>query len=497
MNSAFPLGLTFQLGLYADAGPNRFRLRFEANWGKTEVFASNAVPWDLTHEKSWAHHAAWTLWLAQSLASPYDVRLEAGHRAHWGDMRRHRHTLRMPYGERPVCRRSWRCPWWLTEPVGKQHVMGYAVAETDPARSRMVTSWAVLADQSLQAVANTPELTWRGLRIAIDQATLSCDEESPVWIATLELAQVSDFAAMGIGDPIELTLGLETFRLVVDGKTLSRDAQTGQRCEISAVSPAALLDAPFAGTTTFYRPEATSARTAVEALVGPVDWQLPGWVIPAGRLLLENVTPLAAARNLVSAIGGIVESNPDGSMVCRRRHPVSIPQYASATVAHSLFDADVLTASSRIAPSRGYNRVTLANEDGVQSGSSDTFEYLVSADDPRQGRVRAYVRPEHDVRLTHTGHPATVVTAQGVVQRSETELVEFIEGKASVRYPVVAITQAIWQHADLGNVSADGQSLAATVPGYSLLSITYTTQSRDWDVALAVDEEVQFVLVEA
>jgi len=140
---------------------------------------------------------------------------------------------------------------------------------------------------------------------------------------------------MGIGDAIELTLGLETFRLVVDGKTLSRESQTGQRCEISAVSPAALLDAPFAGTTTFYRPEATPARTAVEALVGPVDWQLPGWIIPAGRLLLENVTPLAAARNLVSAIGGIVESNPDGSLVCRRRHPVSIPQYESASLSFS------------------------------------------------------------------------------------------------------------------------------------------------------------------
>ena len=55
----------------------------------------------------------------------------------------------------------------------------------------------------------------------------------------------------------------------------------------------------------------------------------------AGRLMLEGATPLAAARNVVAAIGGIVESNPDGSVVCRRRHPVSIPQYGAATVAHS------------------------------------------------------------------------------------------------------------------------------------------------------------------
>lgn len=269
------------------------------------------------------------------------------------------------------------------------------------------------------------------------------------------------------------------------------------RAEISAVSPVALLDAPFAGTMAFHRSEATSAREAVVTLIGPVTWQLPLWIIPPGRLLLENVTPLAAARNIVAAIGGIVESNPDGSLICRRRHPVSIPQYGTASVAHGLFDSEVLTASSRIAPSRGYNRVTIANDDSVQAGSSDRLDYLADAEDPRHGRIRAYPNPDRDVVLTHTGHPATVVTAQGDVLRTETELVEFIEGKATVRHPVLAIVLTVWQHANLGSVSAEGQALTSAAPGYSLLSITYTTQSLDWDVALAVDEEVQFVLVDA
>jgi hypothetical protein len=33
--------------------------------------------------------------------------------------------------------------------------------------------------------------------------------------------------------------------------------------------------------------------------------------------------------------------------------------------------------------------------------------------------------------------------------------------------------------------------------GYSLLRFTYTTTSIDWRVALARDEEVQFVLIDA
>jgi hypothetical protein len=258
-----------------------------------------------------------------------------------------------------------------------------------------------------------------------------------------------------------------------------------------------LLDAPFAGTTRYYESAAISAETAVENLIGPVDWQLPAWVIPAGRLLLENVTPLAAARNIVAAIGGIIESNPEGSVVCRGRHPVSIPQYGTTPPAGSLFDADVLSVSSQIAPMRGYNRVTIANEEGATGSASDRIEFVANADDPYRGTVRAYLSVTRPVVLVHTGHASTVVASLGAVTRTEAETVEFIEGQSSSRYPVAAITSSVWQHSALGAVVADGQNLVAATPGYSLLRITYTTTSIDWRVALPVDEEVQFVLVDA
>lgn len=497
MITAFPLGLTLQIGLYSDSGPVRLRSRFEAGWGKTEVFVANRANWDLTQIKRWSHASVWSLSLAQSVVLGYDVRMEAGHRILYGDLRRHRTRFVSPFGDRPLCHRSMRHVWWLTEPVNTHHAVKYAVTDTDPARSHLVSSWSLLSDHSLQAVANLPELIWQEQRLRLNQATLSCDEDSPVWIASIEIAELADFAAIGITDEISLTLGLETFRFIVDGKTLSRESMTGMRCEVTAVSPAALLDAPFAGTMSFHRSEATPARVAVELLIGTVEWNLPSWIIPPGRLLLENVTPLQAARNIVASIGGIIESNPDGTLAARRRHPVSIPQYGSATVAHALFDADVITASSRIAPNRGYNRVTIANEEGTQTSSSDSIEYSVDAQDARRGRVRACPNPERPVLLVHTGHPSTVITAQGRVTRTETEFVEFIEGKASVRYAMNSLTHTQWQHTDLGAINAEGRALTSSVPGYSLLSITYTTQSIDWDVALSVDEEVQFVLVDA
>lgn len=533
------LGLGLQLNLAKDSGPPKIRTRFLAAWGTTEVFVSNATRWDLTRNKAWRHEVGWTLHFAGTHRMPYGLRLERGNRAPYGDLRQHRrrmamsygdarlHRLRvtlpygdvqrlrarfdLPYGEVALlrgrhlvmyselgaCRKAMRLSYWLTQAVAARHVIGYDVTDVNPVAKRLTSSWSLLADQHLQAVMNTPELVWQDRTIRILQATLSCDEGSPVWIATVEIAQVADFAAIAIGDPITLQLGLEAFALVVDGKTLSRESQTSQRCELTAISPLALLDAPFAATTRYYQPGAVSARMAVEGLIGNVDWQLPNWTVPAGRLLMEGVTPLAAARSVVDAIGGIIESNPDGTVVCRRRHPVSIPDYGQAPVAHQLFDADVLANRAQIAPARGYNRVTLANEDGASGRSADRIEHVADSDDANQGTVRAYLATTRPVLLTHTGHPATVIAALGEATRSESEVVEFIEGRASTRYPLTAISRATWQHTDLGGVTADGQALVATVPGYSLLDLTYTTTSLDWRVTLAAAEEVQFILVDA
>jgi len=509
MSIALSLALTLGAGLYVDAVPTILRCRFKGVWGKTEVFVANVTSWDLTRVRAWRHAEIWSIRLAQNFSAPYGLRLEGTSRHPYADMRQHHRQAKLFYGEAcqsrarhvacytdlGICRKSMQVAYWLTRMVAARQVFGYDLTTVDPVAKRLTASWSILADARLQAVVNSPELVWRNQRIRIVEATLSCDEDSPVWIARVEIAAVTDFATIGIGDTITLALGLETFVLVVDGKTLSRGSVAEQRMELTAVSPVALLDAPFAGTVRYYQGGAVAAREAVELLIGPVDWQMPEWIIPAGRLMLEGAAPLSAARNIVAAIGGIVESNPDGSVVCRRRHPVCIPQYGQAAVAHSLFDADVMSANAKIAPMRGYNRVTLTNGEGGTS-AADRIEYVADADDPHRGTVRVYLDEARAVVLAHTGHPATVIATLGETIRSEVETVEFAEGRASVRYPVTAIVHLAWQHIGLGDVTASGQTLAAATSGYSLLRITYTTTSLDWRVALPVDEEVQFVLVD-
>lgn len=524
MTIGFSLALTLGAGLHSDSGPTILKQRCALAWGKTEVFVAHQIDWDLTRVKAWQLQTGWSIHYAGNFEWPYRLRLEGTRQFRYGDMRQHRLQGRWGYGdaqqhkvqahwaysEKPVNkvyhrisysglnehRKSIRLPYWITEAIVAWHQLDYAITNVNPARSRLTVGWSLLDDLRFQSVVNTPELVWNRRTIRILQATLSCDEDSPVWMGQIEIAELADFAAMAITDALSLTLGLETFAFVIDGKTLSRQENAEQHYQITAVSPLALLDAPFSATTRFYQAEAISARMAVEQLIGPVDWQLPDWTITAGRLLLDGVTPLAGARTIVAAIGGLVESHPDGSVICRRRHPVSVPDYAAATVAHSLFDSEVISSRAQIAPAKGFDRVTIANQDSGGSSTSDRIEFVVNAEDSHQGLVRAYLGTTRPVILTHTGHPDTVIMELGPTVRTETETVEFIDGRASSKYPVTAITSALWQHSDLGTVTAYQQSLSVDNSGYSLLKLTYTTTSLNWQVSLINDEEVQFVLVD-
>jgi hypothetical protein len=507
------LGLLLQAGIVVSPPSGAIRIRHEARYHlafpkgtllgpafdlATLIRLGTVVTPSLSPLRRIRHLASWDVPLQARCTTPYGDLRRHGIRISlpYGDLQQNRVRIDVGYGDLAVQRRRCASPYWLTEPLAVRHALAWAVTDVDPAGARHALAWSLLADARLQSVANTPVLDWAGQTIRIVSAMLSCDEESPVWIARIEVAELADFAAIVIGDDLRLTLGLEVFGLVVDGKALARELGS-VRCELTAVSPLARLDAPFAGTLRRYEAGAIAAATAVADLIGAVHWQLPNWIIPAGRLYLDNVTPLAAARNLVAAIGGIIESRPDGSVVCRRRHPVCIPDYGTATVVHGLFDTEVLAVSAQIAPARGFDRVTVANEEGALAPSDDRIEFVPDTDDPRRGTVHAWLGTSRAVVLTHTGHPATVITALGEVARTETEVVEFIEGRGSTGYPVTTIASTTWQHVDLGSVTANGRDLVADTPGYSLLNLTYITTSLDWQVHLDHEEEVQFVLVDA
>jgi len=122
-------------------------------------------------------------------------------------------------------------------------------------------------------------------------------------------------------------------------------------------------------------------------------------------------------------------------------------------------------------------------------------------DSSTSGTVRARLGLARAVLLVHSGHPATVITHQGSVTRTETELAEFVAGQASISYSADTITACTWQHINLGTPAidpADRTTLSTPTPGYSLAHISYQTTALQWRVALpAPSETVQFILIDA
>ena len=69
MTLSLSLALTLGAGLYADSGPTVLKRRFEAAWGKTEVFVANTTSWELARERAWQLTESWSIRFAQNLQS--------------------------------------------------------------------------------------------------------------------------------------------------------------------------------------------------------------------------------------------------------------------------------------------------------------------------------------------------------------------------------------------------------------------------------------------
>jgi len=386
-----------------------------------------------------------------------------------------------------------------------QHNSGYSITAVHSAAVRHRAVWH-LQEATIHNISNTPTVQHAGLTIPVLSATLSADELTPHWLASITLQNQADFAAMQLGDAITLTLGLTSYALRIDAMSSTHPEPQDTTYSITAVSPLAWLDTPWCGPADFSRATAVLASDAVQDLIGPVQWTLPDWTIPAGTLAIANATPLAAARTIAAAVGAVIESQPDGSTLVRARHPVSPPDYTLPACSHTLSDVVLLASTSRGAPLRGFNRVQVTNTDisTDPTASTDTLEWVpddTTASAPTAGTVRARLGIQRPVLLVHSGHPSTVIESQGSVTRTETELLEFVAGTTRSQYPADTITAHTWQHADLGELqisSSDVGSITAATPGYSLARISYQTTALQWRVQLDnAAETVQFILIDA
>lgn len=369
-------------------------------------------------------------------------------------------------------------------PVTGAHSQPLTLLDNNPVTARHRQPLR-LAFSGFQGLTGDVRLIVQGQTVPVAEASVTLEDGALAWQAEITLMRAEDYARFPRDQAFTLEIYGTDYALLADTRGLSRSRDIQGRpqdtARVSGLSPGVRFDAPRAQTVSRVFETPRNARSIVEELLGAVTWELVDWTLPAFRFALERQTPMAAARQLVEAAGGTITSEPDGSLLVRHRFPVSVPAYATTAPDIELTAEAIYDVAETVHTERIINRVAIREGD-EEAGRRDRLEFEIDEIDDRRGIARLYPDPWRPATL-ETTRTGVSLTPLGTVQRSEIEVVEFREGRASVGYPVLQLVTVRWLDVSLGGLLAQGQELTASEAGYSLAEITYTTRSINYAVS--------------
>jgi hypothetical protein len=228
-----------------------------------------------------------------------------------------------------------------------------------------------------------------------------------------------------------------------------------------AKSPVVKHDAPRALAIDREWSTTKQAKEIVEELLQEtVQWQQIDWPITAGKLSYKNETPLQTVHNIVSGVGGVVNSRPDGTLLIQGKFPISLSEWATATPSHIFTDAtdNLATAQSYQATNR-FDKITITNQDPNREQGFLALDLDRRDDGPNRGKTHFQPGDTTHLLLTPTpGITPTTITPStaniinnGEVSYQVTEYLPFInENQTKLNCPIEEIEQYIWLGSDLG-----------------------------------------------
>ncbi|MBF0283581.1 MAG: hypothetical protein HQL51_03885 [Magnetococcales bacterium] len=384
-------------------------------------------------------------------------------------------------------------PTVRTEETSAGLLAPVAILARDVVGARLLAPCTIFSSE-VRIYREAVSLTIGGRPVRALSIDLSMDEGSHTWLCRVGLASVADFAAGRLRAPAVLTLLDEPYALVVTGKSSGQEGPARFNLSLELASPVVLRGSPWAPPVSKTW-GATDARATVEELIGPVAWTLPDWTIPAGRLAASRADPLALARQIAAAAGGVLESLPDGSVVCRPRFKIRVPDWDAALPDRTLTRGEIFSIAEYFEPVEVVNRVVISDGQAVR-GKDQTESEEVEGEASRR-ILRVFPAPWRAVALHHTGDALTRIVPLGETWLEKTEVVPMEGGRGVARHPVWSVTAAAWQYASLGDVTAGegSREVVAAVAGASLLKLTYRTRCWVWEVSDPRPGEVLFYAV--
>lgn len=432
--------------------------------------------------------------VSRQAGEPYAIRAARSIETPYSLMARLRRQVDEPYNDMTTAAAQVEEPYTASARAARQAGEPYALRPLNRVEMERLLLYAMPATQVFIRTA-APIIIFNGRTIRLVTFSVRASEGDYAWTLDAALADPADYAAMRVDDPFILDAYGEQYSFIVDSKSVSRGGPANVQFQLAGISPTAARAFPRAAKLTKTWGQVMARQAAAEALGAAIDWLIPDWSIPADRLAVVDAEPVAVAKQIVEAAGGVLETKKDGTWLARPAYPVSVPDWDTAVPAHVLTDeADNLSAQEMYQRADRFNEVTIRDMSG--GGSRDQTEYVADEANPLRGTLRVYAWPWRPIEVAHTGHAAVGLTPQGEQLVSRRELVEFIAGRASVQYPVYAIDEVKWQYADLGAVAGSGAELTAAKGGYSLAWIDYTARAHEFAVSDTMEETIQFLVME-
>lgn len=310
------------------------------------------------------------------------------------------------------------------------------------------------------------------------------------WSGTAEIIDIAMFLDLEVADSIRIQLGTEIFNMVINQKTLSRDGDLIPKMSIGLISPTSSLASPIARTICRSWDAPVMAREAAEAVAGTaINWGIVDWSIPGGALAFTDTTPMEIIRTIVTAAGGIVLTDPDGSLRVQPKFPVSVPLWNSVYPAFTLRDAEHnLSIQESDTPIVRVNRVLVR---GVIPNES-TGQFLSAEVDANHRNITGGMALVNVYSAPLVGNfvvTSTVgsVTNRGVVTKEHSEDLHFNQSKsATLSKPASSITSTVWIGTNLGNLTLgqDKITMSTAASGNGVARVNYRSNPMQYGINL-------------
>lgn len=380
--------------------------------------------------------------------------------------------------------------------VAQDYTLPTELLAKDPVKS--ATTLPIAIDSSTVVVySDRPFILIDGIEVGIVEGEVSCDEGSPFWEGQFTLADEADFLRFTINKAVTIDIYGDTYSMIVENATRSREGVAGITFTVRCVSPGIQLTSPRHDGITQENATAVMAQTYAASLATgfTLHWDIHDWSIPAYRIQVEDAEPLEVIKKIAEAAGGVLQSDKDGSLRVRYAFPVSPVVYDST--------AEDITLSSNLETFKiteehelrlYYDKLDIS--DVADGEFQDSLVY-----DEEAGLLRAFLYPfDPNATVEHTSGSYISLSRIGVVTETigqdEDEIIEIVEGVGNAKFPITSIITADYMEDNLGSVSFDPDTseIRTATAGYSLVRLVYTTRSIQYNVASAIDTQAQFLL---